>query len=108
MRCTPEQRFRWKMVMMSFNTSVRKATCYYSVRKSLVYKFLSKYRQEGMKGLISRSRTPKNPHRKVTSWMEEKIVDVKPRLPEWGSRRTRILVEFPGIYLTYEKCQYIA
>ncbi|MFW9992325.1 MAG: helix-turn-helix domain-containing protein [Candidatus Odinarchaeota archaeon] len=103
MRYTPEQRLRWHMVMMSYKSSVRKAARFHDVSVSLVYKFRRRYKQEGMEGVKSRSRAPKNPFRKVTPRVEAWIVYLKKKLSGWGATRMKYLLEHVNINLSEPK-----
>lgn len=96
----PEQVFRYRIVLTSYISPVSVVARDYGVSESLVYKLRRRYGQEGMEGLKTRSRAPKNPFRKVTPRVEALIVDLKKNMPGWGATRMRNVLECLGIVIS--------
>jgi len=53
------------------------------------YKYLNRYKKEGVDGLKERSRAPHTQANRMPSFMEESILKVKYAHPTWGSKKIR-------------------
>lgn len=51
------------------------------------YKYINRYKAEGIDGLKARSRAPLHNANKIHSLMEENILRVKSKYPNWGSKK---------------------
>lgn len=61
----------------------------YGISRPTGYKWLRRYRREGMKGLADRSRRPHRSPAKTPDYMEDLIVKVRERFTGWGGRKIR-------------------
>jgi transposase InsO family protein len=51
------------------------------------YKYIKRYKEEGVDGLKERSRAPITSTNKVASYIETNIIEVKHRYPYWGAKK---------------------
>lgn len=51
------------------------------------YKYLNRYKEEGIEGLKERSRTPHTLANQTPKYIEESILEVKAQYPNWGSKK---------------------
>lgn len=85
----PVQALRYHIVMDSYKYSVEEVIKKHGYNKSWVYELRKRYNDEGIDGLLPRSRAPKNPFRKVTPRVEHLIVYFKKKLVNWGATRIK-------------------
>jgi transposase InsO family protein len=62
--------------------------------------WLNRYRQQGLLGLAERSRRPRHIPRLTPVELEELIVELRSRYPDWGARKLRVLLQRQGVLLT--------
>jgi transposase InsO family protein len=60
------------------------------------YKWLQRYRGEGVKGLLDRSRRPHHSPGQTAAAMEDEIVKERDSHPVWGSRKLKASLEHKG------------
>ena len=89
MLSNPVQSLRYHIVMDSYKFSVAEVTKKYSLSRSWIYELRKRYEEEGIEGLLPRSRAPKNPVRKVTARVEQLVVYFKTKLVDWGATRIK-------------------
>lgn len=59
----------------------------FGISRPTGYKWLRRYRQEGLQGLCERSRRPKNSPNKTAEPIEQLVVAARRRDPGWGGRK---------------------
>lgn len=62
--------------------------------------WLERYREHGIAGLAERSRRPAHSPRLTSPELEERVVELRLRYPDWGARKLQILLERDGAELT--------
>ncbi len=79
-----EQRFRFVMDVKAGKYTLSELSDRYGISRPTAYKWWNRYKQEGLEGLMDRSRVPRHcPHQTPTE-MEEQIVQLRRRRPTWG------------------------
>lgn len=54
------------------------------------YKYINRFKSEGIDGLKERSRAPHNNAKKIPELIEERILEAKTKYPYWGSKKISI------------------
>ncbi|MFW9995339.1 MAG: helix-turn-helix domain-containing protein [Candidatus Odinarchaeota archaeon] len=80
MLSNPLQSLRYLIVMDSHTFSVEETSKKYGFCGSWIYELRRHYREEGITGLLPRSRAPKKPYKKVTPLAEHLTVHFKKKL----------------------------
>jgi transposase InsO family protein len=62
--------------------------------------WLERYRQQGLAGIAERSRRPLHSPRLTAGELEERVVELRRRYPDWGARKLAVLLEREGERLT--------
>jgi transposase len=62
--------------------------------------WLQRYRQQGIAGIAERSRRPAHSPRLTAPELEEQVVEMRRRYPDWGARKLAVLLEREGVLLT--------
>ena len=73
----------------------------FDISRPTVYKYIYRYKNYGIKGLLEMSREPKIKANKTADWIEEKIIELRIKHERWGAPKLLVLLEaeFPGVEL---------
>ena len=71
----------------------------FGISRPTGYLWLRRYEQQGLQGIVERSRRPLvSPHRTAKE-LEQRVVEVRQCYPDWGARKLRVVLERDGIVL---------
>jgi len=59
-----------------------------------------RYQQSGLAGIAERSRRPQRSPRQTSGELEQRVVEVRQRYPDWGARKLQVLLGREGVQLT--------
>jgi len=62
--------------------------------------WVQRYQQQGVAGIAERSRRPANSPRQTARELEDKVVVLRQRYPDWGARKLRVRLQDEGVTLT--------
>ena len=71
----------------------------FGISRPTGYLWLSRYRQEGLVGIAERSRRPGRSPDRTAVEVEEAVVAVRRRYPDWGARKLKVLLRQRGMEL---------
>jgi transposase InsO family protein len=71
----------------------------FGISRPTGYLWLSRYRQEGLVGIGERSRRPGRSPDRTAAEVEEAVVALRQRYPDWGARKLKVLLRQRGIEL---------
>jgi transposase InsO family protein len=83
-----DQRLAFVLVVRS-GVSVSEACRRFSVSRPTGHKWLARFDDEGLEGLVDRSRRPRVSPDRTSPEFEELVVAVRRRFPAWGGRKIR-------------------
>jgi transposase InsO family protein len=69
--------------------NIRELCRRFEISPTVAYKWLQRYRQEGLSGLANRSRRPRYSPRQTPSTVEGLVVGLRREHPAWGARKLR-------------------
>lgn len=69
----------------------------YGVSRKTVYKWVERYRSEGLNGLAERSRRPQRQPGRIGAEVEARIVAARQQHPTWGGRKLKHWLEQRGV-----------
>ena len=91
--CVMEQRVKFIMEVLDSTYCMTELCSYYGISRKTGYKWLVRYRQDGITALHNRSRKPhKHPH-EISYKVKESILAIKNRFPKWGAPKIRSRLE---------------
>jgi len=61
----------------------------FQISREVGYKWLKRYREEGLPGLVDRSRRPKHSPGRTEAVIEKRVLSVRDRHSAWGARKIR-------------------
>lgn len=94
--------YRLKMVQYAKTNGIKPAAAYFHTTAKTVRKWLARYKEEGNKGLIDRSRKPHNSPKKLRTEEEKKIKELRERT-HFGAQRLKMEFELPYSNRTIHK-----
>jgi len=71
----------------------------YEISRPTGYLWLQRYRQRGVEGIAEHSRRPHHSPRRTASELEQRVVEMRERYPDWGARKLQVLLEREGLRL---------
>lgn len=87
--CRMDERARFVLEALEGWTSMSELCQHYGVSRRVGYKWLDRYRLEGLSGLVDRSRAPKQQAEATSATVVQAIVAVRMKHPTWGPRKLR-------------------
>ena len=82
--CVQEQRMRFIHDWQKQQDSMAELCRRYGISRRVGYKWLERYRQEGIEGLQDQSRAPRRNPNQTPAALEERIVALRARHGRWG------------------------
>jgi hypothetical protein len=61
--------------------------------------WLKRYDELGVRGIAEQSRRPHSSPRRTDAKLEQQVVQVRLRYPDWGARKLRVVLEREGVEL---------
>ena len=90
------ERIEFVTLALKERTAFSELCSRFGISRKTGYKFVGRYREEGMEGLCDRSRRPKNTPRATAAHMERVILDLRDEHPAWGGRKLKRRAEDIG------------
>lgn len=59
-----------------------------------------RYQQQGIAGIAEQSRRPQRSPRQTSAELEQRVVEVRQRYPDWGARKLQVILARAGVGLT--------
>jgi transposase InsO family protein len=79
----------------------------YEISRPTGYLWLQRYRESGVAGIAERSRKPHHSPRRTASELEQRVVEMRLRYPDWGARKLQVLLERSGLRLARNTIHHI-
>ena len=71
----------------------------FGISRPTGYLWLARYRHEGLVGIAERSRRPTRSPDRTAAEVEEAVVALRQRYPDWGARKLKVLLRQRGVEL---------
>jgi transposase InsO family protein len=78
---------------LSGNYSVSELACRRGISRKTAWKWIERYEQEGSGGLADRSRAPHHQAQGISEEMEQRILELKARWPNWGAPKIHVKLQ---------------
>ena len=89
-------RHEFILLAVQEGTGVRALCRRFGISRKTAYKWLTRYRGEGIAGLRERSRRPRRSPRQSTAAVELAVLGVRLAQPRWGGRKIRARLQAQG------------
>jgi len=84
-----------EMVASALKNEISKTARLFGTTRKTVYKWLNRYREEGLQGLLDRSRAPRSNPGKIPLELEERILEIRRAHPYLGPYRIKEEFKIP-------------
>jgi len=71
----------------------------FGISRPTGYLWLRRYQASGLSGIAERSRKPRCSPQRTNARLEQRVVQVRLRYPDWGARKLRVVLSREGIEL---------
>jgi transposase InsO family protein len=88
-----EQRLEFTMQATKSAISFSLLCHRYGISRVTGYKWLNRYQQQGLEGLLNQSRKPKRSPNRSPSLIEEYVISQRKENPEWGSKKIHSILK---------------
>lgn len=91
-----EERIRFVLAVEQGDNSIAELCRQYGISRKTGYKWIRRYRADGLEGMRERSRRAlRCPHKTSQLWVD-RIIREKLKHPRWGPKKIRVILQEPG------------
>lgn len=65
----------------------------FGISRPTAYKYVERFKEYGMPGLLEKGRGPNSPHNKTPKNIEKKLINIRKKHPRWGAKKLKVLLE---------------
>jgi transposase InsO family protein len=94
-----EQRVRFVVAAFRREKALAELCREFGISRPVGYEWLKRYRQGGVAAIAERSRRPQRSPRRTGEQVEQRVVELRRRYPDWGARKLRVLLQREGMEL---------
>lgn len=94
-----EQRVRFVVAASRQEKPLRALCGEFGISRPTGYLWLRRYREQGLAGMAEQSRRPHASPRRTATELEQGVVAVRQRYPDWGARKLRVVLGKQGVEL---------
>ena len=94
-----EQRVRFVVAATQKARSFSALCAEYEISRPTGYLWLQRYRELGIGGIAEQSRRPHRSPRRTEAALEQQVVQVRLRYPDWGARKLQVVLAREGVEL---------
>ena len=91
--CVMDRRMSFVAACVDGGSSIAELCRHFGISRKTGHKWLSRYRADGVGGLLDRSRAPRSHARALADDVVEAVVSVRHRYPSWGPRKVKAWLE---------------
>jgi len=93
-----EQRVRFVMAASLEKTRTFSSLCAeFGISRPTGYLWLRRYNEQGLSGIAERSRRPHRSPRRMDAELEQQVIQMRLRYPDWGARKLRVVLSREGM-----------
>ena len=94
-----EQRARFVVAAAGGTQGFSSLCAEFGISRPTGYLWLQRYQELGIRGIAERSRKPHRSPRRTADNLEQRVVELRLRYPDWGARKLSVLLAREGIFL---------
>jgi len=94
-----EQRVRFVVAAARGTQRFSSLCAEFGISRPTGYLWLRRYRELGVRGIAERSRKPHRSPRRTADSLEQCVVEVRLRYPDWGARKLHVVLAREGVVL---------
>lgn len=94
-----EQRVRFVVAVSRREKPLAQLCREFEISRPTGYVWIKRYREQGIAGLEEHSRRPQHSPRQTAESLEQRVIQLRSRWPDWGARKISIVLEQEGVKL---------
>jgi len=94
-----EQRVRFVVAAHRREKSMAELCREFDISRPAGYEWLRRYEEGGVEAIAERSRRPQHSPRRKQEAIEQQVIALRRRYPDWGARKLRVLLQEQGVML---------
>ena len=94
-----EQRVRFVVAAARGTQRFSSLCAEFGISRPTGYLWLRRYQELGVRGIAERSRKPHRSPRRTADSLEQRVVEVRLRYPDWGARKLSVILAREGVVL---------
>jgi transposase InsO family protein len=94
-----EQRVRFVVAAVRGTQRFSSLCAEFGISRPTGYLWLRRYQELGVRGIAERSRKPHRSPRRTADSLEQRVVEVRLRYPDWGARKLNVVLARAGVVL---------
>ena len=94
-----EQRVRFVVAAHRREKSMAELCREFDISRPAGYEWLRRYQQGGVEAIAEHSRRPQQSPRRKDEAMQQQVIELRRRYPDWGARKLRVLLHEQGVEL---------
>lgn len=87
-----DQRLELVKLAKQLGSNISQLSKRFGISRRVCYKWIKRFEKHGLKGLYDLSRKPHSSPNQTSKSMEERIIKLRRKNPEWGSRKLKVLL----------------
>ena len=95
-----EQRVEFAVAAVSGTKTFQALCVEHEISRPTGYLWVKRYRESGIGGIAERSRRPKHSPGQTAWALEERVIELRLRYPDWGARKLQVMLAREGVVLT--------
>jgi transposase InsO family protein len=99
MKDVGEQKVRFVVTASRKEKTLTQLCREFEISRPTGYMWMKRYREQGIAGLAEHSRRPRHSPRQTAEVLEQRVIEMRSRWPDWGARKISILLEQEGVRL---------
>src|SRR5271165_6671979 len=94
-----EQRVRFVVAAHRREKAMAELCREFGISRPVGYEWLRRYEAGGVEGIAERSQRPQHSPRRKEAAIEQQVIALRRRYPDWGARKLRVLLQEQGVEL---------
>jgi transposase InsO family protein len=94
-----EQRVRFVVAVSRREKPLAQLCREFDISRPTGYVWIKRYREQGVAGLQEHSRRPQHSPRQTAEALEQRVIELRNRWPDWGARKISVLLDQEGVKL---------
>ena len=94
-----EQRVRFVVAAVRREKPIAELCGEFGISRPVGYEWLRRYLQGGVPAIAERSRRPHHSPQRKDPTIEQRVIELRQRYPDWGARKLRVVLEREGVVL---------
>ncbi len=94
-----EQRVEFVVAAAQKSKPFRSLCHEFGISRPTGYLWLRRYQRHGVQGIAERSRKPLASPGRTDAVLEQRVIEVRRRYPDWGARKLRVVLAREGVEL---------